>query len=266
MAMFTSLDGTRLHYEVVGDGPVLVLHLGAGCDAELWRAAGYVDALARTHRCVLFDHRGHGLSDHPTGAVANHLDRYVDDVVALVRHLGLARIRFFGWSSAVIVGLKAAEQHPSLFEALVLFGPLPTRVPEDQLQSNVAKRVAALRDNGWWLLLDAMIPAEPNPVPQWMIDRIVATDIEPYIGWSEARASWNWSPWDALPRVTTPTMLICGELEDPDDHMGSAAALMANATNVRVPNAEHINAFLDVGFALPLIESFLERVSMSTGA
>src|SRR6202022_1830607 len=37
MTFLAAPDGTRLHYEIEGDGPALILHLGAGCDSELWR-------------------------------------------------------------------------------------------------------------------------------------------------------------------------------------------------------------------------------------
>src|ERR1700737_2581810 len=118
MPVFTAPDGVRLHYESEGDGPPLLLHLGAGCDASLWRAAGYLDALSKTYGCILFDHRGHGLSDHPASAAANHIDRYAGDVAALVGHLGYQRVSFFGWSNAVVVGLKAAQQRRGLFGAM----------------------------------------------------------------------------------------------------------------------------------------------------
>jgi pimeloyl-ACP methyl ester carboxylesterase len=72
MPFLTAPDTTRLHYEVEGDGPPVVLHLGAGCDSELRHAAGYLEPLTTSHRCILFDHRGHGLSDEPRGAEANH--------------------------------------------------------------------------------------------------------------------------------------------------------------------------------------------------
>jgi pimeloyl-ACP methyl ester carboxylesterase len=81
MTFLAAPDGTRLHYEIEGEGPPLVLHLGAGGDSELWRAAGYLEPLAKSHRCILFDHRGHGRSDRPRGAEANHVNRYVADVV-----------------------------------------------------------------------------------------------------------------------------------------------------------------------------------------
>jgi pimeloyl-ACP methyl ester carboxylesterase len=257
MASFTTADGVRLHYEIEGDGPPLILQLGAGCDSDLWRAAGYVGTLSKNRTCVLFDHRGHGESDHPGGSEANHIDRYVDDLVRLINTLGHSTISFFGWSNAVIVGLKAAEQHSLLFDALVLFGPIAPRETPEQLEAASERRVKELRQRGWWLLLDDMVPAEKHhPVPQWMIDRIVATDIEPFIGWIEARARWCWNPWDALARVDVPTLMIVGELEDLDDTMGEAATLMPNASRVRIPEREQISAFLASDLALPSIEAF----------
>jgi len=255
----TAPDGVRLHYEIEGEGPPLLLHLGAGCDATLWRAAGYLDVLANRYRCILFDHRGHGNSDHPTSAVANHIDRYADDVAALAGHLRFSRVSFFGWSNAVAVGLRAAEQHPGLFDAMVLFGPIARRATVEQLVTGSKMRVAELRSRGWWFLLYDMTAAEKYPVPQWMLDRITATDIEPYVAWSEERPSWNWSPWDALPLVDAPVLMIVGELEDPEDVMGEAASLMKDATRIRLLDLEHINAFLDSGQVLPHVTEFLGR-------
>lgn len=259
MPSFVSTDGVRLHYELEGEGPLLVLHLGAGCDADLWRAAGYVGPLARSYTCVLYDHRGHGASDHPTTAEANHIDRYAIDVVELVAHLGRSSVMFFGWSNAVQVGLKAADDHPHLFDALVLSGAIPPRRTRAELAAGTPRRLAALREKGWSEVIGDMIPAEKFPVPQWFIDRVLATDIEPYIGWSAARPDWNWSPWDAMPSVKAPALLLAGELEDPDDLLGEAARVMPNATRVRVPDREHINAFLYSEFAVPRVREFLGR-------
>jgi pimeloyl-ACP methyl ester carboxylesterase len=136
MSSFTTADGARLHYEIEGDGPPLILQLGAGCDADFWRAAGYVDALSKNRSCVLFDHRGNGKSAHPRGAGANHIDRHVDDLVTLVETLGNSTVSYFGWwSNGVAVGLKAAEHHPQLFEALVLFGPIALQTSPEKLEA-----------------------------------------------------------------------------------------------------------------------------------
>lgn len=257
MPFFRSPDGVELHYEVEGSGPPLIFHLGAGADAELWRAAGYVDPLAKKFTCVLFDHRGHGKSDHPATPAANHIDRYADDVATLVAHLGHSGISFFGWSNAVLVGLRVAEQHPNLFDSLVLFGPIARRATREQIAAFTEERVQGLREKGWWLLLDDMVAAEKTPVPQWFLDRVVATDIQPFIAFQQSRPDWNWSPWDAMPKIQTPTLMLAGELEDPEDIMSEAAALMPDAKRVRIPDREHINAFLYSDFAVPLVMDFL---------
>lgn len=257
MPSFVALDGVRLHYEIEGSGPPLIFHLGAGADADLWRAAGYVEPLANAYTCILFDHRGHGLSDHPTTVAANHIDRFADDVASLAEHLGHSSVSFFGWSNAVSVGLRAAEQHPDLFKALVLFGAIGRRATPDQIAASTQTRLAAMRDKGWRFLLDDMVAAERFPVPDWFLDRVLATDTGPWFAFTEARPSWIWSPWDALPQVSVPTLILAGELEDPDDVMSEVAASMPNATRIRIPDREHINAFLYSEFVVPRVLDFL---------
>ena len=257
MPYITASDGVRLHYEIVGSGSPLVLHLGAGGDSELWRAAGYIEALAAEHRCILFDHRGHGRSDHPTGIADHHIDRYVADVVALCDQLRLERITFYGWSNGLIVGLKLAAEQPALVERLILAGAMGRRVDQDQLITATAERLTGMRERGWWYLLDDMVAAEPSPIPQWFLDRVAATDQGPWFAYTQARPTWGWSPWDALPDVGCPALILVGELEDPDDVMGEVAAVIPEAVRVRVPGKEHINAFLDVQFVLPIVSDFL---------
>ena len=76
---FVERGGVRIHYEVVGEGPpVVLLHGGTG-DRTMWRQAGYVDGLER-YRCVLVDSRGLGLSHKPAGETAYRLEEYVGDV------------------------------------------------------------------------------------------------------------------------------------------------------------------------------------------
>jgi pimeloyl-ACP methyl ester carboxylesterase len=256
MALLTAPDGTRLHYEVEGDGPPLVLHLGAGCDLELWHAAGYLEPLAKSYRCILFDHRGHGRSDRPRGPEANHIKRYVGDVLALLDHLGVDRAAFWGYSAGISVGLKVAEENPTRISALIGSGGLGKATP-DQLREIVARRVPELREFGWEKMLARFDDKEPEPVPEWMKERIRATDVQQFIDWFLALSSWNWDEWDALPHIVAPTLFVTGELEDPDDETAEAAALMPNATRFRIPGQGHINAFLRSALVLPRVEAFL---------
>ena len=256
MAFLTAPDSTRLHYAVEGGGPPLVLHLGAGCDSELWRAAGYLEPLAKTYRCILFDHRGHGRSDRPLGAAANHINRYASDVVALLDHLELERAAFWGYSNGSTVGLKVAQEHPTRISALVGSDGMSKATPE-QIAEIVARRVPEFREHGWTKLIARFDEREPDGVPHWMKERIRATDIQPFIDWLLAWPDWSWSEWEGLPHVVAPTLLVAGELEDPEDETGQAAALMPNATRLRVAGQGHINAFIKSPLVLPRVRAFL---------
>ena len=59
-------NGVRIHYEVTGDGPPLVLHHGFSDDLRCWDDYGYVAALAPHYRLIMIDGRGHGRSRHAT--------------------------------------------------------------------------------------------------------------------------------------------------------------------------------------------------------
>ena len=257
MPYFTSPDGIQLYYELEGSGPPILLHLGAGCDLELWRAAGYVEVLARTHRCILFDHRGHGRSDHPLGSQANGNDRYVADVVALLDHCGLASADFWGYSNAVFAGLAVADQHPGRLGKLIFSGALG-RVSPQQLAATIDARVKSLRENRWEVMIAGFKEEEVREVPEWMLERIRATDIEPVIAWRQARLRWAWNEWEAMPRVKNPTLFLVGELEDPEKVTAQAAAAMPDASCVFLPGLGHINAFLRSDLALPHALRFLK--------
>jgi pimeloyl-ACP methyl ester carboxylesterase len=260
MAFVTSQDGVRLRFELAGEGAPLLLHLGAGCDSDLWRAAGYVEPLARTNRCILFDHRGHGESDHPSGADAYHIDRLVDDVLFLLDQLEIERTAFWAYSNGIAVGLRLAALHPGRLHCLIGSGVISRATSEEQLAGAVSAAVASYREHGWEELI-AGFEEDEGETPAWMKERIRATDIEPVIAWSQARLTWHWNSWDALGEIDIPTLFLVGELEDPEDRMAEAAAEMPHGRRIRIPSKGHINGFLDSTFVLPQVQRFLAETS-----
>jgi pimeloyl-ACP methyl ester carboxylesterase len=67
---YATNHGVRIHYEVEGEGPALVLqHGGIDC-VETWYELGYVDALKAAYQLILIDARGHGASEKPHEASA----------------------------------------------------------------------------------------------------------------------------------------------------------------------------------------------------
>ena len=57
-------DGVKIHYEIHGSGPTLLLSHGYSSTARMWD--GQVAALKDRYQVIVWDMRGHGESDYPT--------------------------------------------------------------------------------------------------------------------------------------------------------------------------------------------------------
>ncbi len=79
-----SKDGIRLHAEVFGpeDGYPVVLTHGITCALRVW--AYQIADLAKDHRVIAFDHRGHGRSAVPARRSGYSLDCLAGDVDAVL--------------------------------------------------------------------------------------------------------------------------------------------------------------------------------------
>lgn len=85
--------GGEMYYEDTGEGePVILLH-GYSLDRRMWN--GQVKALSGKYRVIVPDMRGHGLSADPQ---AGYQFTYMDDVVALMDSLGIAKAHVVGLS------------------------------------------------------------------------------------------------------------------------------------------------------------------------
>jgi 3-oxoadipate enol-lactonase len=110
------VNGIDLYYETHGQGPAIVLaHGGAGSHLSWWQQ---VPALSSTYQCVTFDHRGFGFS-HET-ADGPGAGAYVEDLRALLDHLGIEKAALVGQSMGGWTVLGFAATYPHRTRALVL--------------------------------------------------------------------------------------------------------------------------------------------------
>ena len=118
---FTAADGVRLRYVERGSGPAVVLIHGFTGQLEApWIDNGLLADLAKDHRVVAFDLRGHGRSDKPRDAAA-----YADIGVAVIRlmdHLGIGRAHLVGYSLGGIIVLKLLTTHPQRIASAIIAG------------------------------------------------------------------------------------------------------------------------------------------------
>ena len=126
---FAMNNGVRIHYEVEGAGPPLVLQHGFTDSMVSWYDRGYVDALKQHNLLVLIDARGHNASDKPHDPEAYAAELNVGDVIAVLDRLSISKTRYFGYSMGGLIGFGMAQFAPTRVGAMILGGASPDPAP-----------------------------------------------------------------------------------------------------------------------------------------
>jgi pimeloyl-ACP methyl ester carboxylesterase len=115
-----TLPGVRLHYEVRGDGPLLLL-LGAPMPAAGF--APLADALASDHTVVTTDPRGIANSSLDDPQQDSTPELRADDVAAILDDLNAESADVFGSSGGAVTGLALVSRHPTRVRTLIAHEP-----------------------------------------------------------------------------------------------------------------------------------------------
>jgi pimeloyl-ACP methyl ester carboxylesterase len=116
-------DGVKIHYEVHGSGPALLLTHGYSSTSAMWQ--GQIEALSQRHRLVLWDMRGHGQSDYPGDPAAYSEAMTVADMAALLDAIGAATAIVGGLSLGGYMSLAFYRAHPDRVRALLIIDTGP---------------------------------------------------------------------------------------------------------------------------------------------
>jgi pimeloyl-ACP methyl ester carboxylesterase len=101
---FSSFDGTKIYYEVRGEGrPVLLVH-GFIVNSSSWKhAALYADLLKDGYKVIMLDMRGNGKSDKPHDSAAYENDAEAKDIMLLMDLLKINQYSVVGYSRGSII-------------------------------------------------------------------------------------------------------------------------------------------------------------------
>ena len=116
---FANINGTVLHHEFLTedeDAPVVVFINSLGTDFRIWLPL--IDELTANWSILLYDKRGHGLSDR--GKTPYTIEDHADDLIGLCRHVGIKKAVFVGLSIGGLIVQALYSRKPELVRKIVL--------------------------------------------------------------------------------------------------------------------------------------------------
>lgn len=249
---FAPINGIDLYYESHGAGPAVVFAHGAGGNHLSWWQQ--VPHFRDRYTCVVFDHRGWGLSSKPADGA-----QFSADLSALLDHLGIERASIVAQSMGGWTTLRFSLQSPERVERIVL--------------CDTHGGISSPEINGWVKATAENAQKLPSSIHPAAGERMYSEQPE---------LAFLYEEIDALNRITRheifaaiqqagtvsleeaasiscPVMLLYGE-EDiviPPPFLEAAGAAIPGAQVIRIPRAGHSAYFERPDEFNAAIEQFL---------
>ncbi|MBE0566294.1 MAG: alpha/beta fold hydrolase [Krumholzibacteria bacterium] len=263
--MQTLINGVTIHYVEQGAVtalPVVFIH-GFPFSHAMW--APQLDAVAARHRAVAYDLRGHGRSGVGDGQYT--VEGHVDDLLALLDHLGIARAVLVGLSMGGYVALRAVERAPGRCRGLAL---CDTRSEADGNEAKLkrAAGAAAVKRDGAAAFADGFVKAvfapgtfaaRPEAVEAI---RLIIAGTEPLaIAGTLLALAGRTDTTESLARIAVPTLIMVGEHDEvtPPDASCAMHGLIPQAELHIVPGAGHLSSVENPDFFNRKLLAFLDR-------
>lgn len=243
--------GAQLAYDDTGSphpgAPTLILLHGFPLSRAMWSAQ--VEALADTARVVAPDLRGYGASTAggwPAEGESPSLDRYADDVAALVESLQAdGPVVLTGFSMGGYIALALMRRRPELVDALVL---MDTRSAADADEAR-ATRIKMAEKIGEWGAARVAELMRPNlfaeGTPDAVVEattRVIAATPPETIAVSQRAMAARPDSTPLLGQIDKPTLVVCGEHDaiSPPAEMRGIAEAIPNAQFLEIAGAGHM--------------------------
>lgn len=257
------INGINLHYESQGDGPPVLLIHGLGSSAADW--SPQVDAMKDRFRCITYDARGHGQSDKPDEG-PYFMPQHAADAVALLDHLGIAKVAVVGLSMGGMIAFQMALDAPERMLGMVIINSGPRVKPQtfkEHLaiwQRLILFRMFSMRKIGE-VIGKRLFPDENQAaLRQEFIESWAKNDKRAYMDATRGLANWNVEPQIAT--IQVPTLVLAADQDYTSVELKRAYVnKMPHAELVVIDNARHAVNMASPEKVNGLIEEFVARVS-----
>ncbi|QJU52842.1 alpha/beta fold hydrolase [Herbiconiux sp. KACC 21604] len=206
--------------------PALLVH-GTALSQAIWRGFGYLRELAVDRPVVTVDLRGHGRSDKPYGVDDYAMQRFVDDVVALLDTLELDRVHYAGYSLGGRLGFSLAAEHPQRLASFASIAGAPGTGVGVFDRVFFPGSIDALERGGVELFLEEWAAASGREVDPATRGAFLANDAAALASYMRAAEAAERVDDAAIAAFPMPVLLVAGTRDHP-----------------RLAAAEHVRALL----------------------
>ncbi|POF34515.1 alpha/beta fold hydrolase [Roseibium marinum] len=165
---FAEIDGISTRYEIVGEGPPLLMFAPGGFDAriEKWSDLGVyqriklLDHLPNCFQCILFDRRENGQSGGRIERIT--WQHFARQGLGLLDHLGHESAHVIGGCMGCCPITALAVMAPERVRSMVLYWPVggaPYRISSHQ---RFARHLAFVEENGLQAVVDLVKSHDKN--------------------------------------------------------------------------------------------------------
>lgn len=252
----TRRSGLRIHYEVTGSGPPLVLVHGYTASGYTnWIASGWTEHLAAKNTLLIPDLRGHGRSQKPYSQSAYSIAAMASDVVAVMDKEGVTQAPVFGYSMGAMVAIELLLEHSERFDAAVI-GGMGSYFPRGRgrfaMERQHAMSAASRRPLGEQVRFLAAYLSRIDPLALEAVYRGVFKNGRPV---DVARLSG----------IRQPVLVAAGDRDAFFDPARTLAKQLPNARFVRLPHEGHLSAVRSPLFR-DEVSAFLETARAAASA
>jgi pimeloyl-ACP methyl ester carboxylesterase len=255
-------NGINIHYYRTGNGslPPIVMSHGYTDNGLCWTDLAH--ALEKKYDVVMYDLRGHGLSDAP--ATGYSIEDNVSDIVGLIKALKLEHPVIIGHSLGGSIAAVVAAQYPDIPKKAVLIDPPGlvkpmfetsedmnrarswftqdmnnlNRLSKEDLIKVAAQRHPAISEAARGRWADSKMQMKPQ-----IIDSVLTIPpLKPY-----------------LPKITVPTLILKADANDTVRKMElDAVSKLPNIKLVHIKGAGHLVHLEKPEESLAVLNEFLE--------
>ncbi len=241
---YAPVNGLKMYYEIEGTGDPLVFIPPAFGFAGLKS----FPALIQNHSIITVDLQGNGrTADIPEGSIS--IEQYAEDVVGLLKHLGIAKADFLGESYGGNTAAMIAVRYPELVGRVVTysatFAPPPNTL-DPEITHYDHTPTAETRDVQFQRESYKKVAPHPNYWPK----------IYEKVG----SIQWKGFSKEELASIKAPMLIVQGDHDFVRlEHSVETVKLIPHAELAVIPDASHFALSSEQERVIPIIKHFLEK-------